>query len=83
MGGSVNVEGNIKSDWPAIDNSVAEWNIWVDPAAAEVVFTSGLPLHLIPLDATRKVSWTRSDFPGWINRNRPKELWRANCCSGC
>jgi len=30
MGGSVYVAGNIKSDWPTIDNSVAEWNIWAD-----------------------------------------------------
>jgi purine nucleosidase/pyrimidine-specific ribonucleoside hydrolase len=72
MGGSVYVAGNIKSDWPAIDNSVAEWNIWADPLAAEVVFTSGLPLHLIPLDATRKVSWTQSDLPGWILSKSPE-----------
>jgi hypothetical protein len=25
MGGSIHVPGNIKSDWPAVDNSVAEW----------------------------------------------------------
>lgn len=72
MGGSVYVAGNIKSDWPAIDNSVAEWNIWVDPSAAEVVFTSGLPLHLIPLDATRKVRWTQSDLPGWVLSKSPE-----------
>jgi purine nucleosidase/pyrimidine-specific ribonucleoside hydrolase len=72
MGGSVHVGGNIKSDWPAIDNSVAEWNIWADPAAAKEVFESGLPLHLIPLDATRKVSWTPSDLPGWISSNSPE-----------
>ena len=74
MGGSVYVAGNIKSDWPAIDNKVAEWNIWVDPAAAEVVFTSGLPLHLMPLDATRKVLWTQSDLPGWISSKSPRAL---------
>ena len=67
MGGSVYVEGNIKSAWPAIDNGVAEWNIWADPVAAKEVFASGLPLHLIPLDATRKVTWTQSDLPGWAS----------------
>ena len=72
MGGSVYVGGNIKSDWPAIDNSVAEWNIWADPEAAKEVFESGLPLHLIPLDATRKVSWTPSDLPGWISSKSPE-----------
>jgi pyrimidine-specific ribonucleoside hydrolase len=78
MGGSVYMEGNIKHDWPAIDNSVAEWNIWVDPAAAEVVFSSGLPLHLIPLDATRKVSWTPSDLSGWISSKSPEGIMAGN-----
>ena len=50
MGGAVYVEGNIHSDWPEIDNRTAEWNIWVDPVAASEVFSSGLPLHLTPLD---------------------------------
>jgi inosine-uridine nucleoside N-ribohydrolase len=65
MGGAVNVPGNIHSDWPAFDNEVAEWNIWADPLAAKEVFTSGLELHLVPLDATRQVTWTRDDLPGW------------------
>jgi pyrimidine-specific ribonucleoside hydrolase len=65
MGGAVNVPGNIHSDWPAFDNEVAEWNIWVDPLAAREVFSSGLDLHLIPLDATKQVTWTREDLPGW------------------
>jgi len=65
MGGAVNVPGNIHSDWQAFDNEVAEWNIWVDPLAASEVFTSSLDLHLIPLDATRQVAWTRDDLPGW------------------
>jgi purine nucleosidase/pyrimidine-specific ribonucleoside hydrolase len=72
MGGSVYVPGNIKSDWPSIDNSVAEWNIWVDPVAARDVFESGLPLHLVPLDATSQVIWTLSDLPGWISSNSPE-----------
>jgi pyrimidine-specific ribonucleoside hydrolase len=72
MGGSLYVPGNIKSDWPSIDNSVAEWNIWADPVAAKEVFASGLPLHLIPLDATGKVIWTQSDLPGWVSSNSPE-----------
>jgi purine nucleosidase/pyrimidine-specific ribonucleoside hydrolase len=72
MGGSIHVPGNIKSDWPAIDNSVAEWNIWVDPVAAREVFASGIPLHLIPLDATKQVVWTQSDLPGWVSSNSPE-----------
>jgi len=65
MGGSVNSPGNIHSDWPEYDNETAEWNIWVDPRAASEVFSSGLPLHLIPLDATRQVVWKQADVPGW------------------
>lgn len=65
MGGSIDVPGNIYSDWSAIDNRVAEWNIWVDPVAAAEVFGSGLPLHLTPLDATNRVLWTRTDARDW------------------
>jgi pyrimidine-specific ribonucleoside hydrolase len=72
MGGSIYEPGNIKSDWPGIDNSVAEWNIWVDPVAAEEVFSSGLPLHLVPLDATGQVVWTQSDLPGWVSSSSPE-----------
>lgn len=71
MGGSVYQPGNIKSAWSAIDNSVAEWNIWVDPVAAEEVFASGLPLHLAPLDSTGQVNWTQSDIPGWESTGSP------------
>lgn len=32
----------------------AEFNIWVDPEAARVVLASGLPIRMVPLDATHK-----------------------------
>jgi inosine-uridine nucleoside N-ribohydrolase len=47
MGGAIRVPGNIT---PA-----AEFNIFVDPHAACRVFTSGLPIKLVPLDVTEKV----------------------------
>jgi pyrimidine-specific ribonucleoside hydrolase len=47
MGGAVDVTGN------AIENPAAEWNIWVDPRAANVLLASGAPVWLVPLDATR------------------------------
>jgi inosine-uridine nucleoside N-ribohydrolase len=72
MGGAIHVAGNIESDWPSIHNRVSEWNIWADPLAASEVFASGLPLHLVPLDATRQVLWTRSDLPGWVSSNSPE-----------
>jgi purine nucleosidase/pyrimidine-specific ribonucleoside hydrolase len=65
MGGSFNVAGNIESDWPAIHNRVAEWNIWVDPVAARQVLASGLRPHVIPLDATRGSFWNSSDALDW------------------
>jgi len=46
MGGAVDVEGNV------LANEVAEWNIWVDPVAAQQVFASGVDLTVVPLDAT-------------------------------
>jgi inosine-uridine nucleoside N-ribohydrolase len=72
MGGSVNVPGNIESDWPDIKNKVAEWNIWADPAAAQEVFASGLSLHLAPLDATQQVIWTKEDLPIWTASGSPE-----------
>jgi pyrimidine-specific ribonucleoside hydrolase len=54
MGGAVSVPGNIT--WPpTIKNPHAEWNFYVDPQAANVVFRSGLPITLVPLDATNDV----------------------------
>ena len=52
MGGAVTVPGNLQVPGVDIDNSVAEWNIYVDPHAAAVVFESGAPITLVPLDAT-------------------------------
>jgi len=46
MGGSIGA-GNVT---PA-----AEFNIFVDPEAAEIVFASGLPIYMNGLDVTRKV----------------------------
>ncbi len=47
MGGAVTVCGNIR---PA-----AEFNIFVDPHAAQRVFESGLPIKLVPLDVTERI----------------------------
>jgi inosine-uridine nucleoside N-ribohydrolase len=59
MGGAVEVEGNVGNSGAGIDNPYAEWNIYADPAAANIVFESGLPVTLVPLDATRDVPVTR------------------------
>jgi pyrimidine-specific ribonucleoside hydrolase len=72
MGGSIYIPGNIESDWPAIKNKVAEWNIWIDPVAADEIFSSGLPIHLTPLDATDQVIWTKSDALYWSASKSPE-----------
>ena len=55
MGGSVFAGGNAS---PA-----AEFNIFVDPHAADIVFRSGVPLVMMPLDCTHQVQirseWVR------------------------
>jgi inosine-uridine nucleoside N-ribohydrolase len=56
LGGAVRVSGNL-GDGGAFqtNNEAAEWNIFVDPAAAKIVFASGAPIRLVPLDATQRV----------------------------
>ncbi|QSH41385.1 nucleoside hydrolase [Lentisphaerota bacterium ZTH] len=55
MGGAVRVAGNVHESTPSIPNKTAEWNIFVDPVAADKVIKSGAPIYLIPLDACNKV----------------------------
>ena len=50
MGGAVRTKGNI--------TPYAEFNIFVDPLAAKMVFESGLPITLVPLDVTHLVTLT-------------------------
>jgi inosine-uridine nucleoside N-ribohydrolase len=49
MGGAFDVPGN------AMQNPDAEWNTWIDPVAVDEVFRSGIPITLVPLDATNQV----------------------------
>jgi purine nucleosidase len=51
MGGGLFEGGNIT---PA-----AEFNIYVDPEAADVVFHSGVPITMVPLDVTHFMLTTR------------------------
>jgi inosine-uridine nucleoside N-ribohydrolase len=52
MGGAVRTKGNV--------TPYAEFNIYVDPLAAKIVFESGLPITLVPLDVTHQVCLTPS-----------------------
>lgn len=61
IAGAIFVDGNVaalnnaKDEWKQGDiygtNYHAEWNVFVDPLAAKMVFESKIPLTLIPLDA--------------------------------
>ena len=52
MGGGCLAGGNI--------TPVAEFNIYVDPEAADIVFRSAVPLVVMPLDVTHKALTTRA-----------------------
>ena len=54
MGGAVDMPGNIREIVPSSPNEFAEWNIYVDPHAAAVALDSGVPITLVPLDATNQ-----------------------------
>jgi pyrimidine-specific ribonucleoside hydrolase len=56
MGGALNVPGNLTSYVPK--NSSAEWNIYVDPTAANIVLKSGIPVTMVGLDATNQARLT-------------------------
>lgn len=72
MGGAVEVEGNVGNSGVGINNEYAEWNIYIDPFAANVVFNSGAPIILVPLDATKDVPITRRFHRALgDNRNTP------------
>ncbi len=56
MGGAIDVPGN--------KNRVAEFNIFVDPEAADIVFRSAVRKVLIPLDACNNIILQKTDFQG-------------------
>ncbi len=55
MGGAVEVPGNVYDESLGLDNKTAEWNVYADTVAARMVFESGVPITLVPLDATNYV----------------------------
>lgn len=63
MGGAVKVPGNISDLIFDTKNTLAEWNIYADPKAAEIVFTTkDLPICLVPIDITRQMPMTREFY---------------------
>ena len=63
MGGGLFEGGNIT---PA-----AEFNIYVDPEAAEIVFGSGAKITVLPLDVTHKALTSRDRVEAFRNLNTP------------
>ncbi|MFM8876618.1 MAG: nucleoside hydrolase [Anaerolineae bacterium] len=53
MGGAIRSGGNM--------SPLAEFNIYEDPHAAHIVFNSGIPITLVPLDVTYKCLLTSAD----------------------
>ena len=59
MAGAVDAPGNVDPD-PQVGSP--EWNVWFAPAAAAAVLGSGVPVVLVPLDATQDVPVTEGFF---------------------
>ncbi|MCV2864662.1 nucleoside hydrolase [Albidovulum sediminicola] len=70
MGGAYFEVGNVT---PA-----AEFNIYVDPEAADIVFRAGAPLVVVPLDVTHKALTSRA----WIEQLRAMGTRVGNAVAG-
>lgn len=75
MGGAVDVPGNV--------TATAEFNIHVDPEAAARVLGAGLPISLVPLDATRQAVLARDRLTATLaTAPRPLGAWVAAFTAG-
>ncbi len=84
MGGAVEVNGNVGFSGVGIENQFAEWNIYIDPRAANIVFNLGAPITRVPLDATGDVPVTTRVYKT-LEANRSTleagfvyDLWTTN-----
>eukprot|EP01133_Synstelium_polycarpum_P014259 gene14259-16831_t len=78
MGGAVFVPGNLFFPIGKAPNKFSESNIYVDPQSALAVFQSGVPLTLVPLDATNNFNANnltfikKSMYPSRLRTNEAK-----------
>ena len=63
MGGAIRFDGNT--------TPLAEFNTYCDPHAAQIVFHSGMPLTLVPLDVTYQVVFTPDDVDRLLQIDSP------------
>jgi purine nucleosidase len=63
MGGAIRHEGNT--------TALAEFNTYVDPHAAHIVFHAGIPTTLVPLDVTYQCLLTAQDVGRLLKINSP------------
>ena len=63
MGGAIRHEGNA--------TALAEYNTFVDPHAAHIVYHAGIPTTLVPLDVTYQCVLTQSDVGRLLQTDSP------------
>ncbi len=68
MGGTSDHLGNM--------TPVGEYNVWVDPEAAKVVFASGMALKMVGLDVSRKHAFFTPDEAAKLRD--VGALWRSS-----
>ncbi len=56
----------------------AEFNIWVDPEAAKVVVNSGIPIRMVPLDATHQALTSLDDCAKFREMGTPAAVATAS-----
>jgi purine nucleosidase len=69
---------------------VAEYNAWVDPEAAKVVFSSGMPIKMVGLDVSRKHASSTPDEAAELRGvgtrtllGRDRDCQRGGVCGYC